>query len=78
MDVPDFESIAEIAHEANIPLVVDNTVGVGLIKPIEYGADIIVASATKYIGGHGTSIGGVIVDSGKFNWSNGNFPEFTK
>ena len=78
LDVPDFESIAEIAHEANIPLVVDNTVGIGLTKPIEHGADIVVASATKYIGGHGTSIGGIIVDSGKFDWSNGKFPEFTE
>ena len=78
LDVPDFEAIAEIAHEAGIPFVVDNTVGVGLVRPINYGVDIIVDSATKYIGGHGTSIGGVIVDSGKFNWSNGKFPEFTE
>jgi len=78
LDVPDFEAITEIAHEAGIPFVVDNTVGVGLVRPIEYGADIIVASATKYIGGHGTSIGGVIVDSGKFDWSTGKFPEFTE
>ncbi|MBY8999252.1 MAG: aminotransferase class V-fold PLP-dependent enzyme, partial [Candidatus Thorarchaeota archaeon] len=78
LDVPDFEAIAEIAHEADIPFVVDNTVGTGLVRPIEYGVDIIVASATKYIGGHGTSIGGVIVDSGKFDWSNGKFPEFTE
>jgi O-acetylhomoserine (thiol)-lyase len=78
LDVPDFEAIARIAHEAGIPFVVDNTVGIGLVRPIDYGADIIVDSATKYIGGHGTSIGGVIVDSGKFDWSNGNFPEFTE
>ena len=78
LDVPDFEALAKIAHDAGIPLVVDNTVGVGLVRPIEYGADIIVASATKYIGGHGTSIGGVIVDSGKFKWNNGKFPEFTE
>ena len=78
LDVPNFEAIAEIAHEADIPLVVDNTVGTGLVRPIEYGVDIIVASATKYIGGHGTSIGGVIVDSGKFEWNNGKFPEFTE
>lgn len=78
LDIPDFETIAEIAHDAGVPFVVDNTVGVGLVRPIEYGADIIVASATKYIGGHGTSIGGVIVDSGKFNWNNGKFPEFTE
>ncbi len=77
LDVPDFETIAKIAHDAGIPFVVDNTVGVGLTRPIEHGADITVMSATKYIGGHGTSIGGVIVDSGKFNWNNGKFPEFT-
>jgi len=78
LDVPDFQGIAEIAHGAGIPFVVDNTVGVGLVKPIDHGVDITVLSATKYIGGHGTSIGGVIVDSGKFNWSNGKFPEFTE
>ncbi len=78
LDVPDFEAIAKIAHEAGIPLVVDNTVGVGLIRPIDYGADILANSATKYIGGHGTSIGGVIVDSGRFKWNNGKFPEFTE
>jgi len=77
LDVPDFEAIAAIAHDAGIPFVVDNTVGVGLVRPFEHGADIIVASATKFIGGHGTSIGGVIVDSGKFQWNNGKFPEFT-
>ena len=78
LDVPDFEALAKIAHEAGIPLVVDNTVGVGLIRPIDHGVDIVVASATKYIGGHGTSIGGVIVDSGNFKWNNGKFPEFTE
>lgn len=78
LDVPDFEALAEIAHDAGIPLIVDNTVGVGLVRPIDYGADITVMSATKYIGGHGTSIGGVIVDSGKFKWNNGKFPEFTE
>ena len=78
LDVPDFEAIADIAHQVGIPLVVDDTVGVGLVRPIEYGADIVVASATKYIGGHGTSIGGVIVDSGRFDWSQGKFPEFTE
>ncbi|MCX8022165.1 MAG: aminotransferase class V-fold PLP-dependent enzyme, partial [Syntrophorhabdaceae bacterium] len=78
LDVPDFEAIADIAHEAGIPFIVDNTVGVGLVRPIEYGADITVLSATKFIGGHGTSIGGVIVDSGKFNWNNGKFPMFTE
>ena len=78
LDVPDFETLAAIAHEHGIPLIVDNTVGVGLVRPFEHGADIIVASATKYIGGHGTSLGGVIVDSGKFQWDNGKFPEFTE
>lgn len=78
LNVPDFEALAEIAHEAGVPLIVDNTVGVGLVQPIDFGADIIVASATKYIGGHGTSLGGVIVDSGKFKWNNGKFPEFTE
>jgi O-acetylhomoserine (thiol)-lyase len=78
LDVPDFEALVKIAHEAGVPLVVDNTIGIGLTRPIEYGVDIIVASATKYIGGHGTSIGGVIVDSGKFQWNNGKFPEFTE
>ncbi len=77
LDVPDFEALASIAHEAGIPLVVDNTVGIGLVKPFDYGADIIASSATKYIGGHGTSLGGVIVDAGKFKWNNGKFPEFT-
>jgi O-acetylhomoserine (thiol)-lyase len=78
LDVPDFEVLAKIAHDAGIPLIVDNTATVGLVKPIDYGADISVLSATKYIGGHGTSIGGVIVDSGKFDWSNGKFPHFTE
>ena len=78
LDVPDFESIAKIAHDAGIPFVVDNTVGIGIVKPIDYGADIITDSATKFIDGHGNSIGGVIVDSGKFDWSNGKFPEFTE
>src|SRR5512136_1186240 len=78
LDVPDFEAIAKIAHDAGIPFVVDNTVGVGIVKPFEHGADIIVSSATKYIGGHGTSLGGVIVDSGNFKWNNGKFPEFTE
>lgn len=78
LDVPDFEAIAKIAHAAGVPFIVDNTVGVGLVRPIDHGADIVVASATKYIGGHGTSIGGVIVDSGKFAWNNGKFPEFTE
>ncbi len=78
LDVPDFEAISKIAHENGIPVVVDNTVGVGLVRPFEHGADILATSATKYIGGHGTSLGGVIVDSGKFRWNNGKFPEFTE
>jgi O-acetylhomoserine (thiol)-lyase len=78
LDVPDFETLAKIAHDAGLPFVVDNTIGIGLVRPFEHGADIIVSSATKYIGGHGTSIGGVIVDSGKFKWDNGKFPEFTE
>ena len=78
LDVPDFEALSKIAHDAGIPFVVDNTVGVGLVRPLDYGADILTISATKYIGGHGTSIGGVIVDGGKFNWGNGKFPEFTE
>ncbi|PKL67009.1 MAG: O-acetylhomoserine aminocarboxypropyltransferase [Methanobacteriales archaeon HGW-Methanobacteriales-1] len=77
LDVPDYEAIAEIAHNAGIPFVVDNTTGVGLVKPIEHGADIVALSATKFIGGHGTSIGGVIVDSGNFKWDNGKFPQYT-
>jgi OAH/OAS sulfhydrylase len=79
-NVPDFEQIAKIAHEHGIPLIVDNTFGAGgyLVRPIDFGADIVVASATKWIGGHGTSIGGVIVDSGKFDWGNGKFPLFTE
>lgn len=78
LDVPDFEALAAIAHRAAVPLVVDNTVGVGLVKPFDYGADVTVISATKYVGGHGTSIGGVVVDSGKFDWGSGKFPEFTE
>ncbi|MCX6007883.1 MAG: O-acetylhomoserine aminocarboxypropyltransferase/cysteine synthase [Chloroflexi bacterium] len=78
LDVPDFETLARIAHEAGIPLIIDNTVGTGLVQPSKYGADIVVLSATKFIGGHGTSVGGAIVDSGKFAWNNGKFPGFTE
>jgi O-acetylhomoserine (thiol)-lyase len=78
LDVPDLEALAKIAHDAGIPLVVDNTVGVGIVRPFDYGADIIATSATKYIGGHGTSVGGIIVDGGKFKWNNGKFPEYTE
>ena len=79
-NVPDFEALAAIAHASGIPLIVDNTFGAAgfLARPIEHGADIVVASATKWIGGHGTSIGGVIVDSGKFDWGSGSFPLFTE
>ncbi len=80
LNIPDFEKIAEIAHKNKIPLIVDNTFGAAgfLVRPIEYGADIVIASATKWIGGHGTSIGGVIVDSGNFDWGSGKFPFFTE
>jgi O-acetylhomoserine/O-acetylserine sulfhydrylase len=79
LNIPDFEAIAKVADKHNIPLIVDNTFGAGgyLFRPIEHGASIVVESATKWIGGHGTSLGGVIIDSGKFNWGNGKFPEFT-
>ena len=78
LDVPDFEAIAAVAHAAGVPLIVDNTIGIGLVRPMDFGADIVVASATKYIGGHGTTIGGVIVDAGRFAWNSGKFPEFTE
>jgi O-acetylhomoserine (thiol)-lyase len=82
LDVPNFEALADIAHQAGIPLVVDNTFGAAtLSRPIEYGADIIVHSATKWIGGHGTAIGGVVVDAGRFDWNSAEsrrrFPEFS-
>jgi O-acetylhomoserine (thiol)-lyase len=79
-NVPDFDAIAAIAKKHDIPLVVDNTFGAGgyLFRPIEHGANIVVESATKWIGGHGTSIGGVITDAGNFNWANGKFPQFTE
>lgn len=79
-NVPDFEAIAEIAWRHGIPLIVDNTFGAAgyFCRPIEYGANIVVESATKWIGGHGNSIGGVIVDAGNFNWANGKFPQFTE
>jgi O-acetylhomoserine (thiol)-lyase len=79
-NIPDFEAIAGLARKHNIPLVVDNTFGAAgyLCRPLEHGANIVVESATKWIGGHGTSIGGVIVDGGNFNWANGKFPQFTE
>lgn len=79
--VSDIPALAEIAHKYGIPLVVDNTFGMGgfLIKPLLWGADIVVESATKWIGGHGTTIGGVVIDSGKFDWTrSGKFPGFTE
>ena len=78
INIVDIEALAKIAHEAQIPLVVDNTVpSPYLCRPCDWGADIVIHSATKYIGGHGTTMGGVIVESGRFNWGNGKFPEFT-
>jgi len=79
LDTLNFEKVSEIAHDAGVPLVVDNTVTTPfLMKPFKYGVDIVIHSLTKFLGGHGTSIGGVIVDSGRFNWANGNFPQFTE
>ena len=79
-DIPDIDAIAEIAHKHKIPLIIDNTFGTPyLIRPIEHGADIVVHSATKFIGGHGSTLGGIIVDSGKFDWeASGKFPQFTE
>ncbi len=79
-NVPDFEALAALAREYDIPLIVDNTFGAGgyLFRPLEHGANVVVQSATKWIGGHGTSIGGVIVDGGNYNWGNGKFPQFTE
>ena len=77
--ITDLEPIAKIAHDAGVPLIVDNTMATPyLIKPIEWGADIVLHSATKFLGGHGNSMGGVIVDSGKFNWGNGKFPTLSE
>ncbi len=80
LNIPDFEAIAAVAAKHYIPLIVDNTFGAGgfLFKPLDHGATVVVESATKWIGGHGTSLGGVIVDSGRFNWGNGKFPVFTE
>jgi O-acetylhomoserine (thiol)-lyase len=78
-NVPDFNKLSKIAQTHCIPLIVDNTFGMAgyICKPIDHGADIVVSSSTKWIGGHGNTIGGIIIDSGKFPWNNGNFPEFT-
>lgn len=78
LDVPDFEAISKVAHEEGLPVIIDNTVSPVLFRPFDHGTDIIVYSATKFIGGHGTSIGGAIVDSGNFDWTSGRFPEFTE
>jgi O-acetylhomoserine (thiol)-lyase len=80
LNIPDFKKIADLAKEYDLPLIVDNTFGAGgyLFRPIEWGANIVVESATKWIGGHGTTIGGVIIDGGNYNWGNGKFPQFTE
>ena len=79
-NIPDFDAFAALAKEHDLPLIVDNTFGAGgyLFRPIEHGAAVVVESATKWIGGHGTSIGGVIIDSGQYNWGNGKFPQFSE
>jgi len=78
-DVLQFEKISDIAHKNNIPVICDNTVASPILfRPIEYGIDIVIHSCTKFIGGHGTSIGGMLIDSGKFNWGNGKYPELTE
>jgi len=80
LNVPDFDAIAAVAKKYDLPLIVDNTFGAGgyVFRPIEHGAAVVVESATKWIGGHGTSLGGIIIDSGNFNWGNGKFPSFSK
>lgn len=80
LNVADFDAISAVAKKHNIPLIVDNTFGAGgyLFRPIEHGANVVVESATKWIGGHGTSIGGIIVDGGNFDWGNGKFPQFSE
>ncbi len=79
LDVPHFEALAAVAHEAGVPLLVDNTLASPwLCQPLKHGADIVVHSATKFLGGHGTTLGGILVDGGRFDWRNGNFPEFTE
>ncbi|MDB2622460.1 O-acetylhomoserine aminocarboxypropyltransferase/cysteine synthase [Flavobacteriales bacterium] len=80
LNIPDFEAIAAVAKANNIPLVVDNTFGAGgyIFRPLEHGANVVTSSATKWIGGHGTSIGGIVVDGGNFNWGNGKFKQFSE
>jgi O-acetylhomoserine (thiol)-lyase len=79
-NIPDFDALAALAQKYDLPLIVDNTFGAAgyLFRPLEHGAHVVVASATKWIGGHGTSIGGVVVDGGNYNWGNGKFPQFTE
>ena len=78
-DIADLKGLAEVAHRHNIPLVVDSTLTPPyILRPIEHGADIVIHSATKFIGGHGTTLGGVVIESGKFNWGNGKFPTMTE
>ena len=79
LDTLDFQAVSSVARDAGIPLVVDNTMPTPfLLRPFDHGVDVVIHSATKFIGGHGTSIGGIVVDSGKFDWGNGNFPEYTE
>jgi len=80
LNIPDFEQFAALAKKHDIPLIVDNTFGAGgyLFKPLQHGANVVVESATKWIGGHGTSIGGVVIDGGNYNWGNGKFPQFSQ
>src|SRR6188474_1583179 len=79
-NIPDFEAIAALAKKHDLPVIVDNTFGAAgyLFRPIEHGANVVIASATKWIGGHGNSIGGIIVDAGNYNWGNGKYPQFTE
>ena len=78
LDIPDFDKISEIAHKNGIPLIADNTVGIGSVRPFDHGADIIASSATKYIGGHDTTLGGIIIEKGDFDWTNGKFPTLSE
>lgn len=80
LNIPDFEAISALAKKYDLPLIVDNTFGAGgyLFQPLKYGANVVVESATKWIGGHGTSLGGVVVDGGNYNWGNGKFPQFSE
>src|SRR5699024_1666138 len=78
LNIFDIEAVAEVAHKHNVPLIIDNTFAPAAVKPLAWGADIVVHSATKWIGGHGTTIGGIMVDGGRFNWNIDRFPEFTE